>query len=159
MIYPFVTGMGRFEYRPAYVPADYIGPRMDCPLPLRDDDSPLDGKKFDAWEFIETPVWFDELQQDVAIWSATTSGPAPVNPGLPVPPGVVFPNLPPCCEFWPGTPGNPGTVVTPPEPPQPAPVPLNGAGAYLGGTLIAAMMCAAAWRYTDRFVKAQRKAN
>lgn len=37
-------------------------------------------------------------------------------------------------------------IVVQRDGPQPAPVPLNGAGAYLGGTLIAALMIAAAWK-------------
>lgn len=153
MIYPFVTGMGRFEYRPAYVPADFIGPRMDCPLPLRDDDSPLDGKKFDAWEHIETPVWFEELQRDVPVWKAGGNGPVPVTDAPAAPHPWVWP------PYWPHGPHKPGTVVTPPEQPQPALVALDGAGAYLGGTLIALVMMAAAWRWTDKFTKAQREAN
>ena len=140
-IYPFpkATAPG-FEYRPALLPSDYIGPRLDCPLPLRDDDSPLDAGKFDAWEHVETSVWLEELQADVPIWTATSTGPAPVNPALPVPPGVVFANLPPCCDFWHVTPGRTVEVIIRPDPVQTAPVPLPGAlGLMIGILCIAAI--------------------
>ena len=45
-IHPFPTATG-FEFRPAYTPADYIGPRLDCLVPLRADDSPLPAKGWD----------------------------------------------------------------------------------------------------------------
>ena len=160
-IYPFPTGIGAFQYAPAILPADYVGPRLDCPLPIRGDDSPLDGKKYEGTPRTEVTDVIEEFATDLPLWVPAIHGPvpAPVNPALPGSPILTFPGLVPCCNLWtPGRPGTPVVVVTPPEGPQPAPVPLDGSGAYLGGALIGVMMIAAAWKIMP-WLEAQKGAS
>lgn len=150
-IWPFPGAQG-FAFAPAWLPADYIGPRLDCPLPVRADDSPYAGK-LDAW----APVPRTEITEAIEdfgglpVWGSTSIGPAPVNTPLPGPPGVpvvVFPGAPPCCDFWtPDRPETPGVIVTPPDPETPAQVPLPGALGFMIG-IVCLLIIGALFRHS-----------
>lgn len=144
-------------FRPAYFPADYIGPRLDCPLPFRADDSPYAGK-LDPWQPIREAgyawgTWFPALPVGDAPQVTAASlnpAPAPGTWGGIFPPRGGWPGGGWCCNS-----GVPPNTELPPL----APVPIDQSGAFLGGVLIALLMIAAAWRWTDKFVEMQREAN
>lgn len=137
-IWPFPSARG-FEYRPAWLPGDYIGPRLDCPLPWRADDQPYTGK-YDGLPRTEITEAIEEFAS-LPVWGSTPTGPAPVNATLPGSPGVVvFPGLPPCCGFW--TPGRPETPVVVVPPTQPAPVPLPDPLGFMIGVVCILIMVA-----------------
>lgn len=89
----------------------------------------------------------------------------PLGPGagiasLPVNPGAVVSSAPPIPDpWWTSQPTYPCRCIEPPiEPIPPMPVPLDGAGAYLGGALIAAALMHAAWRIMP-WLEAQKGAS
>lgn len=135
----FLIGYG---FRPAYQPADYIGPRLDCPmwLPAPDADLAYLGGKYDAP--LDAPpgngfgfvLWPDTAPAAPQITAASLAG---VVPGTPVHGTPWFPATPlipgepepwfPCCIIE--TP----TFPAPLPPVAPVPVPASA------GLLIAAV--------------------
>lgn len=146
-----------FGFRPAWQPADYIGPRLDCPMwfPTADADvaylakwdAPSAGY---AWGDVLWPsVWPDAAPQ---ITAASLAGPIP---------GHVVPFYPatPTQPWWPSPgPDYPcNCIEVPPINPLPplAPVPVEaGAGAFLPvaiGFLFARKVWSAMGRFGDWF--------
>lgn len=136
-----------FGFRPAWQPADFIGPRMDCPMwmPAPDADLAYGGKTPPAWIDPYAAVPSDLM---VLIEGAAASAPAALVsastmtwwPLDPLPP--VYP-----CRCVTVPPVDPG--------PQPAPVSVEaGAGAFLLvaiGILFARKGWAAMGRFGDWF--------
>lgn len=115
-------------FRPAVWANDYIGPRLDCPMLVLADDSPMEGKSvaapLDPYAFIPPSVLDEVVVAAAGPPVAPTSTPVAAitrDPALPGWPG--FPSWP----HWPGTPG----VIHPGDPdphiPAPALVPLADA--------------------------------
>ena len=121
-----------YGYRPAHQPADYIGPRMDCPmwLPAPDADLAYLGGKYDTpasplghgFGFV---LWPDTTPADPQITAASLAGvvpgPAPFTAG-PLIPGPWHPPVDYPCN-----------CITPDSPDMPpvAPVPLEASGLFL----------------------------
>lgn len=149
-----------YGYRPAYQPADYIGPRLDCPmwLPTADADvaylAKWDGPAVGyAWSAVLPAAPAPAAPQ---ITAASLAGPIPGPIFASIPPGVFnpFPPIIDCCDGK--TPPGTVVVVVPVNPvPQPAPVSIDaGAGAFLLaaiGFLFARKAWAAMGRFGDWF--------
>lgn len=131
----FLIGYG---FRPAYQPADYIGPRMDCPmwLPVPDADAAYLAKWDGPLKYEMTPL--DIIPESEMGRAIREMGEAKVTPGQPStykpphwgwPPSIFTPpgggGKPPKCECV--------VVVPDPKPDpdtpiQPAPVPIPASG-------------------------------
>lgn len=107
-------------------------------------DTPMEGKMPPGWQMTVLPV---------DPWAPAPSGAGTAALASPAMPGLSALHFPthqdrPC-----------GCAVVPPVNPEPpAQVPLDSAGAYLGGALIAAMMMAAAWKAVP-WLEAQKGAS
>lgn len=110
-----------FGNRPAFAPANYIGPRMDCImwLPAPDADvayvSKYDRPEIDP--FAGTYGIGSDLVTAATFWPVTTTT-----------------SRTGCCETE-----------------QPAPVPLPSAGQLLAGLFLAALLARPVWRMAGRF--------
>ncbi|MGN7869582.1 hypothetical protein [Paracoccus sp. 22332] len=150
-----------YGFRPAYQPADYIGPRLDCPmwLPTADADvaylakweAPAAGY---AWGDVLWPTAPADAAPQITAASLAGPIPGPLIPGFTPGGNPFFPPIIDCCD---GT-TPPGTVVVvPPVNPVPQPAPVSveaGAGAFLLaaiGLLFARKVWAAMGRFGDWF--------
>ena len=137
----FLIGYG---YRPAHQPADYIGPRMDCPMWLPAPDADLAYlSKYDApadalghgFGFV---LWPDTAPAAPQITAASLAGPipgpAPFTAG-PLIPGPWHPPVDYPCNCITHPPSNP-------QMPEPSPVPLPASA----GLLLVAVAALALWR-------------
>ncbi|WP_103171571.1 hypothetical protein [Paracoccus sp. SY] len=106
----FLIGYG---FRPAYQPADYIGPRMDCPMWLPAPDADLaylakweapagHGLGFVLWPDMGNPITAAELAQsnvqNIHIAPPFTAGPlipGPWHPPVDYPCNCITPDFPP----------------------------------------------------------------
>lgn len=134
-----LIGLG---YRPSWQPADFIGPRMDCPMWVAapDADVAMIGK-FDPWAAIPASgyAWGTWIPASHApqITAASLAGPTPA-------PAVWHP-VTPTQPWWPAPgPSYPCHCIVPPVDPLPpvAPVPIPASA----GLLIAAVAVLALWR-------------
>lgn len=135
-----------YGYRPAYQPADYIGPRMDCPmwLPAPDADlaylakweAPADAPAGHGFGFV---LWPDTDPAAPQITAASLAGPIPGAPFTagPLIPGPWYPPVDYPCNCITTPPVNPPL-------PEPAPVPLPASA----GLLLVAVAALALWRCT-----------
>lgn len=121
-------------FRPAIWASDFIGPRLDCPLLILGDDSPIDGKAaapqypIDPYAIVPPSALGEAVVAAAGAPAAPTGTPVASitrDPALPGWPG--FPSWP----HWPGKPGviQPGTQD--PHIPPLAPVPGPEAAALL----------------------------
>lgn len=128
-------------FRPAWQPADYIGPRMDCPRWVAAPDADLPyGQKIDPYAPLAGYGWGTWLPPAGAAKSAAknaSTGPGPGEGASAIP----HPFLPLPRFEWPGPfhPG-PGVVHHPPEVPVPAPVPLPASAVLLPLALVALLL-------------------
>ena len=122
----FLVGYG---FRPAYQPADYIGPRLDCPmwLPAPDADVAYLGGKYDApvghgFGFV---LWPDTAPAAPQITAASLAGPIPGPSPFTAGPLIPGPWFPPV--------DYPCRCITPdgPDMPPVAPVPLPASAGLL----------------------------
>ena len=75
-----------YGYRPAWMPADYIGPRLDCPMWVPGPDADLAYSKFDPFEVVE------DLGMGEAMYTPLAISPIPTEAFF------TFKEVPPCCN-------------------------------------------------------------
>lgn len=151
---PIVELIG-IGFRPAWQPADYIGPRMDCPMWVTapDADDAYSAKYDGPVEQITDDGWLDVNPADWVYKQPSKPTPVvmtPHGPGSILPPGINWPSLPPthgtCCSII--HPTDPPVIITPEPPPA---VSLAGTAGYMLAAIIILTVSKTAFKMAGRF--------